>query len=122
MSINCCLEKRTKAQICDDLVASLPSISVFAENNDFHAWRNQTNATRYIKAHHTTSKIPVVLLDSVLSDLYDDIVGKWYKPTPKNCVHVVTLMERLSQGFDDEASILKFLLSWVETYGMFCNS
>eukprot|EP00026_Physarum_polycephalum_P006376 Phypoly_transcript_06418.p1 GENE.Phypoly_transcript_06418~~Phypoly_transcript_06418.p1 ORF type:complete len:436 (+),score=40.61 Phypoly_transcript_06418:399-1706(+) len=112
-----CLEERTKAQICDDLVASLPSASVFARNNDSHAWRKNTNATRHIKAHRTTSDIPVVLLDSVLSDLYDDIVGKKYKPTPKDCTHAVTLMEGLSQGFDDEASMLKFLLGWAETYG-----
>jgi hypothetical protein len=122
MNINSCLEKRTKAQICDDLVASLPSTSVFTENNDSYTWRNQTNATHHIKAHHTTSEIALVLLDSVLSDLYNNIINKWYKPISKDCAHVVTLIERLSQGFDDEASILKFLLDWVETYGMFCNS
>ena len=110
--------KSTKAQICDDLLARLPSASVFAKNNDSHAWRKSTDATRHIKAHRTASEIPVVLLDSVLSDLYDDIVGKRYKPTPKDCAHAVTLMEKLSQGFDDEAAMLQSLLCWAEAYGI----
>ncbi len=109
----------TKEQICDDLVVSLPSASVFAKNNDSHAWRMSTNATRHIKAHRTASEIPVVLLDPVLSDLYNDIVDKRYNPTPKDCAHALTLMEKLSSGFDDEAHMLKYLMKWAEGYGIF---
>ncbi len=114
-----CLEKRTKEQICDDLIAGLPSASVFAKNDDSHTWRRNTNATKHIKAHRTASEIPTVLLDPVLSDLYDDIVDRKYSPTPKDCTHALTLMERLSHGFDEEANMLKFIMDWAEGYGIF---
>lgn len=115
----------TKEQICDDLVAALPSASTFAKSRDSHAktWRNSTTATRHIKAHRTASDIPVVLLDPVLSDLYDDIVGKKYDPTHDDCTHALSLMERLSRGFDEEANMLEFLIKdWGQYYGIVCNS
>ncbi len=99
------------------MVASLPSASTFAKSKDSHAktWRNSTKATHHIKAHRTTSDIPVVLLDTVLSDLYDDIVGKKY--------FALTLMERLSRGFDEEANMVDFLIrDWARHYGTVCNS
>ncbi len=47
---------------------------------------------------------------STQCDLYDDIVGKKYTPTPKDCERALDLMIELRHGFDDESMMLKFLM------------
>lgn len=43
-----------------------------------------------------------MLLDPVLSELYDDLVNKAYIPTSQDCKAAKALMELLSEGFTDE--------------------
>jgi hypothetical protein len=43
-----------------------------------------------------------VLLDPVLSELYNDLVNKAYIPTSEDCKSAKELMKLLSEGFTDE--------------------
>ena len=70
-------------------------------------------------AHRTTSGTPVVLLDPVLSELYDDVVSERYIPSKHDCIGAKELMTHLSKGFADELYDMKpKIKGWAAEFGM----
>lgn len=53
-----------------------------------------------------------MLLDPVLSELYDGIVNKKYTPTSSDCTAAIELMNELSRGFENGSEVQEFIDYW----------
>lgn len=65
----------------------------------------------------------MVLLDPVLSELYDDIVSERYVPSKQDCVGAKELMKYLSEGFADEVKEMQpKIKEWATNFGVLLTS
>jgi len=108
----------SREEICAILEENTPSASQFAASNVAGCWRRNPKVAEYTLIHRPTSGTPIVLLDPVLSELYEDIIDKKYAPTPEDCRAAKSLIDRLSIGFDNEANMQQSVDKWAADYGI----
>ncbi len=111
--------KDKKENINSILRKNIPSASTYASPNAPGCWRRNNTVAEHVLAHRTVSGTPVVLLDPVLSELYDDIVSQRYTPSKHDCVGAKELMKHLSEGFADEVKDMQpKIKEWAAGFGM----
>ncbi len=92
------------------ILCDIPSAATYGATNITGGWKKNTMFAPHVAAHRCKSGTPVVLLDPILSELYDGIVNKVYIPTPNDCIAAKELMEILSKGFDAEAREMQLVI------------
>eukprot|EP00026_Physarum_polycephalum_P003947 Phypoly_transcript_03964.p2 GENE.Phypoly_transcript_03964~~Phypoly_transcript_03964.p2 ORF type:complete len:238 (+),score=33.86 Phypoly_transcript_03964:315-1028(+) len=83
------------------ILNNIPSASTYGNPTHPNGFKSSEHPD-HIKVHRCNSGTPVVLLDPILSELYDDLVNKAYIPTSEDCKSAKELMKLLSEGFTDE--------------------
>jgi hypothetical protein len=99
------------------ILCDIPSASTYGATNLKGGWKRNKELSPLVSSHRCNSGTPVVLLDPVLSELYDDVVNKIYVPTAHDCKAVKELMAMLSEGFHDEDRMQSIIKNWAVNLG-----
>jgi hypothetical protein len=101
-----------------EILGGIPSASTYGATTQKFGWKSNTDIAPYIAAHRCNSGTPIVLLDPVLSELYDDIVKKHYVPSRQDCISAKNLMQLLSAGFLNEVNDMQpAIKKWASDLG-----